>query len=249
MSCLLFEPDTNKSYPAGFIYTESHCSNATPLENYPLLFVCSPHLLPLLGVDLDTMTIQVEEAKISGFTCIVLQQPEQPSQLACELWLDPQSEYSVRRARFLSGSRCVAQIDCDYSPVSDHWFPGQWTSMKFFPDGSLLTSATSTISEILPNKNLTRDDFSITFPVGTVVSDLRNPETAGRTGTHDYIVLENGKKREITWEERHLTYEQLLSKTPQNNGQPRGLFPLLVGVNIIILLLLAVYVIVVRRRM
>jgi len=249
-SCILNEPTTDFSYTTGIIHNEEHCSTALPLRNAPIVFVTSLYTLAEFGIDLDKMILQPNEATINGTSCIVLSQTGENGFPSSELWLDPKAGFSIRRLRFLNGTTCVNQIDCSYKKEAEFLVPQEWTTTRFLPDGGLLTSSKSTVVKMLVNQDFTTDDFSITFPAGTVVSDARNSETAGRTGTHDYIVLENGKKRVITWEDRNTPYEELLRTKPEikNIKQPNNFLSVMVAANLLVVITLVVYLFA-RRRM
>lgn len=208
-------------YPTGHIYKMEQCEATSVFYTHPLRWTYALFEQAVSGINLDKLTLSTRQGVIDDQECLILEQKSEFTFGGDEaFWIDPSKDYSIVRYTVGTGDQVAAQIDCTYQFDPEHgWAPSRWTTWRFRGDGTPRTTGKVEVVEYEINPEFSSDEFEITFPVGTLVSDQRPQKGIGRTGTFDYIVLEGGKKRQITWDERHASYDELVATESGTAGR------------------------------
>jgi hypothetical protein len=149
------------------------------------------------------------------------------------LWLDNERDYiPVRFCRF-TDEKVSIQIDYfQWASVQSEWLPIEWK--RTLTSGDTVNRSTlAVVQNRSINHAIDGNEFTLDFPVDTLVSDVRNPNKK-----ENYIVREGGQKREISSRELVAaeTYEQLLKSEDSQFG---GVSRLLIFVFVLLILLLS----------
>src|SRR5665213_840345 len=243
-------------YPAGAISNGAQYKGAQGWQ-------AAPHLMPLImalrpfryeGVLFDRFTTRYSiipgQQVVRGRKCTVIKDvPERPNRSYNMLWLDNERDYMPVRFSLQRGDVTLLQIDyLRWDSVGSEWLPIEWKKTLMNSDGGVNRSALAVVNERSVNQPVDEKEFTLEFPVGTHVTDYMDPKNP-----QDYIVREEGRKREITKSELGvLTHEQLLNSEPSDHSLVRrrlwlqGLIALSVALGVAVAVL--VYRVWRRRR-
>lgn len=195
-------PD-NHIHPLGFVKNEKTTQD---IQNYHLM----PLLLSYRALHPAMNWLKPEQFKdrekiafLRDRNCVIVESQAKSRKYIFSV--DPQRDYSVLRFEEIVSDKLSLRIDVDYSNDREHgWVPLAWNVAMF-------NTVTSKVREGVIGKMKTysinvpieKQEFQIVFPPGTEVVDRKTNQS--------YLVLEDGKKRIITDEERlrNATYEQL----------------------------------------
>lgn len=208
---MLDGPNDQTKYPYGRIYKEGELNqdlsllSLEPILQAYFLFNDRMRLISetrcnIKGEETIEDTETGEERR-----CVVLADKHESGVLTRIFWLDPNRQFVVVKYALTTGDRRIQrQTDFQYSQDPRFgWIPKGWTIKKYTTNGMLISSVVSTVQNYELNTQFAREEFSIEFPVGTYVNNMRD----GR----DFIVLAGGRKREIMPAEMGATYERLLT--------------------------------------
>jgi len=224
-SKLLRDKNDEFRHPIGAIREDSKCDAEWCVGFTPIVwtFGALDHILPRPTPDAIR---QESAAGLDSVPHVVLETRMNDQTLF--YWLDPAKDYSLVRFILASPEAIGLQQDCIYERSDEGcWVPVEWTTTRFDIKGIPTSINHARVSEYKINPTFAKDEFDITFPPGTVVSDSRprvkpqrNPHERARTA--DYLVKEDGSEQVITPDERQASYEQIL-KTESGEattGQP-----------------------------
>ncbi len=165
----------------------------------------------LLAIDLRQYNVDVREVSINGHFCALLRQ-RQPTHAG--VWgvyaVALNSEFEVLRySEYVDGlpGRLYAQLDVWYQPDAEFGaVPARWRT-AFFEGAAGKTgkSFEGRTLEYVFNEPIPSEEFTLPFPVGTLVENERTGER--------WIELGEGRRRIITEAEsrRGATYDELIS--------------------------------------
>jgi hypothetical protein len=231
-------PDT--PYPNGLIapgelYSQTQNTQMAP-HLMPLIIVLRPFRYAGIIFDRFPTRYSVVSGKqvLRGRQCTVIREKgERHSGLYNMLWLDNERDYiPVRFCRF-TDEKVSIQIDYfQWASVQSEWLPIEWK--RTLTSGDTVNRSTlAVVQNRSINHAIDGNEFTLDFPVDTLVSDVRNPNKK-----ENYIVREGGQKREISSRELVAaeTYEQLLKSEDSQFG---GVSRLLIFVFVLLILLLS----------
>ncbi len=200
----------------GFILKDARNQDFDNYHYLPIALAFRPCDLDMGGRDLAKYTVNPGMQTIDGRAYVVI--TGNPRQSSYEtLWLDPQRDFLVVRARDESGNSTT--FDISYQKDSSFgWVPSEWKWIaRGGNSGRLFGQAVAKVTTYTINTDIPKAAFQFEFPVGTYVSDLRTEDI------ERYIVRQGGKKRIITKEEIRrgagADYKELLST---ESGMARG---------------------------
>ncbi|MBN9518103.1 hypothetical protein J0H58_06240 [bacterium] len=176
----VWDGTTDKSfYPSGLsekasegtVYRDRRSRDIRDVVLVPLLLAfrgADPALSPYPAADLEATA---DTEVVSGQKCQVFRHPRHPN---LRLWLDPAADSLVRRIRWTAKGKTTGEAVV--YPVRDPtcgWRPGGWTHTQYAPDGAVLFTHVVRVTAVNYTSPLP-DDFALTFPPGTVVTDATN---------------------------------------------------------------------------
>ncbi len=213
----------NLRYRTGFIYRglANRCANL--VDPLPVLWTFLSPDPKTHGFDFDKLEFSAK-GTIDGRECLIFKNKLSVQQTEF-FWFDPNMDYSILRCTVETDGKVESQLDCSYkNDSSGLWLPVKWTTTHFndYSSGQIRTSGDNQVEFCKLNVRVLDLDFDIVFPPGTFVSDERPQPGVGRTGTLDYIVMSDGSKRIVTWEERFASYEELLATPSGKAGLQTG---------------------------
>lgn len=170
---------------------------------------------PLVIGDLFSSYSESRRVSIGGRTLIEMVRPRNETQGESKLWLDEKRGYSVERCEDYSRSgQLQSRIDATPAVVASEWVPHSCKVQIWKSDKRLERQAELTVRECEINLATTTADFEIAFPTGTRVVDNSERTADGRGERKDYIVRDDGTKRDILPSEIGATYEDLIRTQP-----------------------------------
>jgi hypothetical protein len=242
-------------YPSGFIFKERKAQTDKQLMVWP--FRWSFGTINLGPVDFSPAHVSIVPVSgmFDGDPC-VLAKISQEGRETDVLWFDPKKDFSIVRYVQERRSGGGAQLDCSFShDASGLWLPVKWTATWFDPENKPWMVYEMATQHAVVNMAIPPEEFDLQFPVGTVVSDMREGQPKGRSGTFDYVVEDNSKKRRITWDELWSSYADLRrtrsgEAVPSKLAQKRAssVTSWLIWINVAFLALLISFLIGRRRR-
>jgi hypothetical protein len=248
VSKLLMEKNEKLRYPAGNILANPRCDAETGIAYKPIVWTFGD--LGVLALERPAVKPPTAETAVSSRPCLLVESSRGP--LVESFWIDASRDYSILRYRTAFQGATETQLDCSYerSP-GGCWVPVDWTATKFYAPKDIVSALIHVkVKEYVVNPTFAADEFSITFPPGTVVSDGR-PAGGPRGGrVVDYLVKEDGSKRVITPAEAQASYETLLKTESGKAATPPAKRPsrwLWVAANCVLIALLGI-LFYIRRR-
>ncbi len=116
---------------------------------------------------------------------------EKTPNLTTNCWVDPNQDHLIRRVRKQKNNQLSSQLDIRYRQNDEHvWYPASWENNDYTASGSLEKSRTVEVLQIRLNEAQPPDLFSVRYPPGTEVDDLRVEKT--------YHVQTDGTMREFS---------------------------------------------------
>ncbi|MCI0704051.1 MAG: hypothetical protein L0241_23580 [Planctomycetia bacterium] len=92
-----------------------------------------------------------------------------------EFWLDPGRDWIIVREAYINPKQTHTQIDITYEPNTIcGWVPTSWESRQTKLDTISMSSARFTVSKYTLNETIPESTFTLTFPAGTTVRDVRD---------------------------------------------------------------------------
>ena len=93
-------------------------------------------------------------------------------------WFHPDQDYVVRRVRDPQPKSRVEELNIRYKKDDKWgWLPESWTSMISDSNGTVLKKTTVQVVSLQLNGPADPGDFSLQFPVGCIVTDLKKNNT------------------------------------------------------------------------
>jgi hypothetical protein len=191
-------------YPRGSIGQNPQCDAEFMIDFEPIVWTFG-NLDRTLLAQLGNTDITVTDAILDSRLCIVLKTNGTGlwSGQANSYWLDPSKNYVVVRHTSACG-KLGAQLDCSYVQSGEGcWVPTEWTITAKYGNGGHHMDTPSYIvhakvQESVVNPTFAQDEFTIKFPPGTIVSDVR-PQARLSSGGEGYFFLveKNGRQRMI----------------------------------------------------
>ena len=184
----LTHPNADFNHPSGHIYRMKRCEATSTFYAAPILWTYALLEQAVTSIDLDKLTLSSREGVIGDRNCIILEQKSEEYTFGGDqaFWVDPSKDYAIVRHTIGTGDHVAAQLDCTYRfDPEDGWVPSRWTTRRFRGDGTPRTTGKTEVVEYEINPKFKSDEFEITFPAGTVVSDERLEKRTGRTRTLD----------------------------------------------------------------
>ncbi len=129
-----------------------------------------------------------------------------------ELWID--SNGLVRRCDCLTKGRMSCQIDIDYKIKDKTFYPCKWKSFLNRPSVGDVTTTEIEVTLIEMNPKLAPDDFRLTFPKATMVSDDRS--------NRQFVVDENGSLQELSQSEAKAMWNSAVGEIFSSPKRPGG---------------------------
>jgi hypothetical protein len=210
----LEEPTQTRSFHQGRI--QNNLAGEVAARDTALL----PIFAYIRGIDPVISRLAIAEytpapgrANIDETSCLVLVRPVEGAAepQVRTLWVDPARDYVP--LRYMTSDAALQRITylMDIEPMEDPvagWLPMRWTSVLLARDGSVISTATSEVTERTINKAVPEEEFTLTFPAGTMVSD--HTEVADTR----YILRPDGSKYVFSREDliRSRSYEELLER-------------------------------------
>ncbi len=137
------------------------------------------HRLPVSDQQVDKLNLSAQDARIAvdGVKCVVVN--ELRRNLTGTFYLDPDRDFLLVRYVLKNGDRVARQTDFEYSADEDiGWALNGWTMQWFYNQGELSASTRATVRESEINSDLPAEEFTIDFPAGTFIDDLRKEKFA-----------------------------------------------------------------------
>lgn len=192
-------------HPLGFVNMEKHNPDITAFDLWPILLTYRAlhPTMDLLFHD-KPWVLAPGTGVFQERNCVILERQEGVRKYSC--WVDPERDFTIRRVVETLNGNVGILLDIAYRNDPSHgWVPSSWDGrMLGTVTGQLQFSVSARVTDSEINVPIPREEFQFVFPPGTEVSDYRDQ-------TH-YVLLENGRKRLITHEERNrrATYEEWL---------------------------------------
>jgi hypothetical protein len=215
-------PSKGVEHPAGFVGRDK----ASMFDN---VFMIWPFRWAFIGLSAGTVALeperfalQEEKGVIDESECVIVEYLREGDDNRYVFWCDQNQDLSVLRYIQIDRGIATAQLDCQYKRDDEAsiWIPQHWTTWWFDREGRPRAIYEMTTTAFRANPMIASSLFAMEFPYRSVVSDLRVDMPKGRTGTYDYVVMNDGSERRILWREREAPLEQLLSTKSGDAGQP-----------------------------
>jgi hypothetical protein len=205
----LWSPTADRKYHSGHIVATPYSNEVKTLNCRPVVWLYLP-FDSVSELDFSELKLQDSSVRFEEEDCWLLRKTL--GDFTLTYTLAPSRGFAIVRQVIREGHRAVSQLDCSYEQKNDRWIPMRWTYTRFAPTGDPQLVEQSTVTKLEADPKFSEDEFKLDFPVGTVVSDHRPQPGVGRTGTFDYVVMKDGSKRRITWDERHTPYDELVRR-------------------------------------
>ena len=200
-------PNQSRHYPYGRIYPENHPNNELSLLAIEPILHCFRLLDPdWKVVRHDNYSFSTEP--LNEYVVYSEQGASRP--LKHVFWLDPKRNFLVVRFELHDQRRTglLRQTDFEYQEDPDHkWQLSGWKFQSFSLNGTLDKTISAKVTKLEINPDLPDSEFTISFPEGTYVDNLRE----GR----NYVIKQGYVKRFVSDVEGHLGYDALMrTSTP-----------------------------------
>lgn len=151
------------------------------------------------------------------------------------MYFDAELDFSLVKWEGLKES---LEIEYQQDEHTKLWVPSQWKTITYMEDGSIGLYSSSHVTKYEINPIFTDKDFQFEFPPKSTVSDYR-PTAKNydkKRGSEFYVIKANGDKRQVNYEERFSTVDDLLnsdqgemSPKPKVNGKDYSWFWIING--------------------
>jgi hypothetical protein len=213
----------NRAEPRATVLPTERYRDPRSVANIPMFLAIRARDKALAPVGQDGVwSIAPITAEAGGRSCIVLERTLASyraelahGELHETYWVDPASEFCVRRFERSQGGTVELQIEIDYDNAAHAWLPTAWKSMIYGgSDAMAMRQYDAQLKTFAVNGAATAKRMQIEFPVGTAVNNVVSGEA--------WIALANGERRMVTAEERArgATYAQLVASEPGRAGLP-----------------------------
>lgn len=192
--------DGDQDWPRGIVWSDRHNDEIHNIQMRPWLLHYRPFSIPVPALSPDGMRVRAEDVVLNGHRCAVVEMQYDVSPLGGMYWLDLDRAFLVLRYNETVNNKTTMELNIDYREEPEiGWVPSTWNAA--FTNGSY--SVSGKLHSFEANPKISRTDFDLEFPKGTVVFD--------RDAGIRSLILENGSQRIITPEESAsgFTYEEL----------------------------------------
>lgn len=155
-------------------------------------------------------TERMEEIKGDVVRIITQSRPGEPPHR--ELWID--SNGLVRRCNSITQGTVSCQIDIDYKTKDKTFYPCKWKSFLNRPSVGDVTTTEIEVTSIEINPKLAADDFRLTFPKSTLVSDHRS--------NRQFVVDQEGALQELSQSEAKAMWISAVGEIFSSPKRPDG---------------------------
>jgi len=197
----------NMEFPVGYLRAlDTH--HFSDLDVKPLMMHFRGLIRSMGGIDEHWLQLS-ETGFVDGHSCAILLIRDSPGAIPLrEVWVDLNDEAIVRRylSRYADGT-ARHQMDITYGQDAKHsWIPKEWRLVSRRAHSSVIKTSVFRMMDYEVNPTVAKSDFDISFPVGTLLIDVRqNTERAFRLGA-------NGERQELSSGEALRLWEQGASR-------------------------------------
>jgi hypothetical protein len=184
-------PVGSEDWPRGIIWSDEKDDEIHNCAIRPWLLHFRPFHSPVPNLSKERLQVVTRDSVVNGRTCTVLETiPSVASGLVEVYWVDIERRSSIVRFIEKFQDKATVEINIEHQEEPDiGWIPSAWNAA--FVNGQFSIRSRLLKREI--NPDLSKADFELTFPAGTIVFD--------RDLGYRELRLENGKTRIITREE------------------------------------------------
>jgi hypothetical protein len=183
-----FSPDTEPL--SGSLGAEKVFSELNTLQVRPIMLALRSPQPQFIELRDDRVEISDRIVMVDGKECVVVTYRPQsvPSTLASVFWLVPTENYKVVRWELQRNGEPAVLVKIQYAihPGADD-LPVSWEASSFALDGSIREASKASDVKVVINRPVTKADFQLTYPAGTVVGDRRDGKA--------YVVADDGSFR------------------------------------------------------
>lgn len=192
---------STRSYAQGQIQSRDRPVDASVVALYPLATAFRPLQPQLRSFDIREFSVGAT-AIIGGRECIELTKRLPSQDLLTSVWLDPASEYAMRRMQIQSKGVLRDDIEVEYRQDKEIGsVPTFWRISNYDSAGNLFRSEHHIVSSCRINEDLNGRIFTLDFQPRTYVVD---------TDHNKYLIVKNdGSTRTLEKEDSGKSFDQL----------------------------------------
>ena len=125
-------------------------------------------------ISIDLWRLGNSPSRLNDRPCIVMESLASKTYVQ-KLYVDAEKDCAVIRIEDLDGQRIVFEEDIEYEKNRDgEWVPSKWTgSLHGSRMGQVLEACSATMVRHRLNLPIRAEEFELTFPVGTAVTEMR----------------------------------------------------------------------------
>ena len=154
-----------------------------PLNNFynrPIM----DHFRPTSGINLEHLKVAKREVPVDGEKCVVLEDPDIGAKRRREYYIRPDREFAIQRCVQYFKEHLESQLDTDFQRDKvEGWVPTSISGASYLREKVLNHSSKSTVTKFESNTPIAREAFTVDFPEGTQVRDIRATSKATRRQT------------------------------------------------------------------
>lgn len=210
VSKVYLPPGHVTNFPRGHESRIAGSNDVTWAYLKPFLWCFRPSVDDVLVAPLAEFQVTGDTVPYQGHECVVLRHQAAPAS-HYDLWVDPSRGFVIVRQQFMNDGHLSHELDVDYEQdaATDLWIPHHWRFALLSHDGEPTLSVNGQLSRADINPDIPDTAFKFEFPPGTWVQE---------DGSHEHIVMANGKRQMISMGDRGLPYETLLSRKPPSTS-------------------------------
>jgi len=204
----LRDPFVTQNYHYGTIYEENQLNRELTIIYIKPLLQCYRLMYP--GIELikaNEFHTDGTELVVNGISCVRCYQDGNRPSIVRIYYLDPLRDYMPIRFMQESGGTVQIEIDFDYLKDAQHgWVLSGWETVRFAADGKATHRFNAKVENYLINPEFEPKEFTIEFPPGTLIDDLR--ERAA------FVQKADGARRRVS--ELSNSYQEALNSNPES---------------------------------
>ena len=188
----LFDARRGGADPVGFVKHSIDRTQSQTFHNLPLFLHFRPFQVQSLKISIDLWRRVNSPSQLNGRPCIVIES-SMSKKYVHKLYIDPERDCAVVPIESLDGNRIVFQEDIDYEKNRDsEWVPSKWRgSLNGSRTGRVVEACNATMVRHRLNLPILAEEFELTFPVRTGVTELR-----GRSPERRYVIMPGEKRKD-----------------------------------------------------
>ncbi len=184
---------------------DSHSQSIWTKSQNPVNVGFDHHLIPLLTqfrayqypiaslFPPEAKDVKIDHEVWDGHECLVLRRSSSGGSREFTVWLDPESDYSVRRYTSTRAGVIEHDIRIQLTKRDGFWIPERWQWFDYWnASGELCAVHSAVLLEISVNQPINDALFELSFPRGTTVSDQRV------VPNRELLIGSGGREFEIT---------------------------------------------------